>query len=166
MLYRDLRDWTDKVREFGELRTLDGIDWNLEIGAITELATGLENSQVILFDNIKDYPPGFRILVGIRNPTLKRQCLTNHLPLEYDRGQFIQAWRERLNHPRLIPPTTVDGGPALENVMEERYRSCFFTGSPLARSRRRSILGHSRRDDHSRPGRRLGECRVLPGNGP
>lgn len=130
MLYRDLRDWTDKVREFGELRTLDGVDWNLEIGAITELATGLENSQVILFDNIKDYPPGFRILVGIRNPTLKRQCLTNHLPLEYDRGQFIQAWRERLNHPRLIPPTTLDGGPVLENVMEGKDIDLFSLPVP------------------------------------
>jgi hypothetical protein len=33
-LYRDLRDWTEKVRGMGELKTIEGVDWNLETGVI------------------------------------------------------------------------------------------------------------------------------------
>ena len=118
MLYHDLRDWIKKVEEFGELRKIEGVDWNLEMGAITEIAARGQKSYAVLFDKIKDYPPGRRVLVGVHHQSLKRQCLTTHLPLDYDRIRFIQAWRERLNHPRLIPPRVVQDGPVLENIFE------------------------------------------------
>jgi 4-hydroxy-3-polyprenylbenzoate decarboxylase len=57
-------------------------------------------------------------LTGIHNPTLKRQCLTNHLPLHLTRDQFIDAWKERLNNPQLLPPQVVETGPLMENVFE------------------------------------------------
>ena len=37
MEYQDLRDWIQIADEMGELKTLKGCDWNLEIGAITEI---------------------------------------------------------------------------------------------------------------------------------
>ena len=111
MLYRDLRSWLDGVESFGELRVVEGADWNQEIGAVAEVAARSEASPAVLFDKIKDYPPGRRVLTGIHNPTLKRQCLTNHLPLDYTRDQFIAAWQERLDQPSLIPPRLVDSGP-------------------------------------------------------
>jgi 4-hydroxy-3-polyprenylbenzoate decarboxylase len=117
MLYHDLRDWLQKVEEFGELKTVHGADWKLEIGAVTEVAARDTTSDAILFDNVKDYPAGHRVLVGMSS-SLKRQCLTTHLPLDYDRMQFIQAWKERLNHPTLIPPRLVNDGPLFENVFE------------------------------------------------
>jgi 4-hydroxy-3-polyprenylbenzoate decarboxylase len=117
MLYHDLRDWIHKVEEFGELKAIEGADWDLEIGTITEVAARGEKSDAILFDKIKGYPSGRRVLVGM-NESLKRQCLTNHLSPDFDQMQFIQAWKERLNHPRSIPPRVVDSGPVLENVLE------------------------------------------------
>ena len=75
-------------------------------------------SPAVLFDKIKDYPAGRRVLIGMHNPTLKRQCLTNHLPLDYTRDQFIDAWKKRLDHPTLLPPRVVDCGPVMENVFE------------------------------------------------
>lgn len=118
MLYHDLRGWIEAAEGFGELRTVEGADWNLEIGAVTEVAARLEQPPALLFDKIKNYPSGRRVLVGIQNPTLKRQCLTNHLPLHYNRDQFIQAWKDHLNHPKLLPPRIVDSGPLMENVLE------------------------------------------------
>jgi 4-hydroxy-3-polyprenylbenzoate decarboxylase len=117
MQYQDLRDWTQKVEQFGELRTVQGADWNREIGAVTEIAALGETSNAILFDNIKGYPAGHRVLVGM-NSSLKRQCLTTNLPIDYDRMQFIHAWKKRLNHPTLIPPQVVNDGPLFENVFE------------------------------------------------
>ncbi len=118
MHYRDLRGWLEGVDSFGELRVVEGADWNQEIGAVAEVAAQSEPPPAVLFDKIKDYPAGRRVLTGIHNPTLKRQCLTNHLPLDYSRDQFIDAWKKRLDNPRLMPPRVVGSGPLMENVFE------------------------------------------------
>lgn len=111
MLYRDLREWLAQVEQAGELKTIPGVDWNLEMGAIAELFP----SYAVLFDSIKDYPPGYRVVTGLMN-SLKRSALTSHLPLDTDRSSFISAWRERLRNLRPLPPVEVDDGPVLENV--------------------------------------------------
>ncbi|NIO10180.1 MAG: UbiD family decarboxylase, partial [Deltaproteobacteria bacterium] len=53
----DLRTCIDKLRDLGEFETIEGADWNLEIGAITELK-GEEKGPALLFDKIKGYPQG------------------------------------------------------------------------------------------------------------
>lgn len=95
MQYTGLRDWIQKVDALGELRRVDGADWNLEMGAITEVYARNEPYPAILFDKIKDYPEGRRVLIGVHHMSLKRQLLTLNMPLDYDRMQFIQACRER-----------------------------------------------------------------------
>jgi len=37
MSYDGLRDWLVQVNAMGELRTLEGIDWNLEMGAVVDV---------------------------------------------------------------------------------------------------------------------------------
>jgi 4-hydroxy-3-polyprenylbenzoate decarboxylase len=111
MLYRDLREWLAKVEEAGELKTIPGVDWNLEMGAVAELFP----AYAVLFDSIKDYPPGYRVVVGLLS-SLKRSSLTSHLPLDTDRNSFISAWRDRLHSLRPLPPVEVEDGPLLENV--------------------------------------------------
>jgi 3-polyprenyl-4-hydroxybenzoate decarboxylase len=58
MEYQDLRDWIQIAEEMGELKTLKNCDWNLEIGAITELVHHKEDGPAVLFDEIKGYPKG------------------------------------------------------------------------------------------------------------
>ena len=96
MFYKDVRGWIARVEQMGELKNIYGADWNLEIGALSVLASKhKENSPALLFDRIKDYPAGYRILVGFFE-SLKRSALTTNLPLDITREGFIQAWRERL----------------------------------------------------------------------
>ena len=111
MLYADLRSWITEVEKFGELRRIPGVDWDLEMGALTEVYARNEPYPAILFDDIKDYPAGHRVLVGVHHQSLKRQCLTTHLPLDYGRNEFIQAWKERLNNQKFIPPRVVSERP-------------------------------------------------------
>ena len=111
MLYQDLREWLTKVEEAGELKTLAGVDLELEMGAIAELFP----DYAVLFDSIKGYPPGYRVVVGLLG-SLRRSALISHLPPDTDRNGFIAAWRERLREPRLLPPREVDCGAVLENV--------------------------------------------------
>ena len=35
--HTDLRDFINQLSELGELELIEGADWNLEIGAITEI---------------------------------------------------------------------------------------------------------------------------------
>jgi len=62
--YKDVRGWIQQVDKMGELKVIEGADWNLEIGGLSVLASKhREDSPALLFDRIRDYPPGFRILV-------------------------------------------------------------------------------------------------------
>ena len=63
--YDDVRQWLELVESMGELKRIDGADWDLEIGALTEVAGRGRGASAILFDHIKDYPAGRRVLVGM-----------------------------------------------------------------------------------------------------
>ena len=56
-----LRGFIAQLEEIGQLKRIDGADWNVEIGAITEVVSDKEG-PALLFDNIKGYPKGYRIL--------------------------------------------------------------------------------------------------------
>ncbi len=64
--YEGVREWLDLVESMGELKHIDGADWNLEIGTMAELIYRERSGTIpaLLFDRIKGYPQGFRILFG------------------------------------------------------------------------------------------------------
>ena len=51
----DLRGWLSDVETIGELKRIDGADWNKEIGTLVEL-NAKAHGPALLFDHIKDYP--------------------------------------------------------------------------------------------------------------
>ena len=64
MVATDLRGWLQEVDKAGKLITIDGADWDLEIGCITELNDQREDYPALLFDNITGYPSGYRVVTG------------------------------------------------------------------------------------------------------
>jgi len=73
--YRGLREWLDIVESLGELKKIDGVDWNLEMGTLAELIARESKGSVpaVLFDKIKGYPAGYRV----RTPLLREWPLTS-----------------------------------------------------------------------------------------
>ncbi len=59
----DLRGWLDCMREHGRVRDVVGVDWKLEVGAITDMNVK-RKKWVLLFDEIQGYQQGFRIVTG------------------------------------------------------------------------------------------------------
>src|SRR5207249_12069066 len=115
---RDLRDWIAEVDRIGELKAINGADWDVEIGTITEMGHHRgERSHALLFDNIKGYPKGYRVLSNTMNTT-KRLALTMHMDIKGNRLDVVRDMRERLNNLNYIPPQYVDDGPILENVFK------------------------------------------------
>ena len=114
---RDLREFIKRVEELGELRMIDGADWNLEIGALAYVAGRRENSPALLFDNIKDYPRGYRVLVNSYPADNRRIALALGFPLEASRLELVREVKAKLSEPLVpIPPVEVKDGPIMENV--------------------------------------------------
>lgn len=116
MEYKDLREWLDRVDEMNELKVVEGVEWDLELGAVTDLVAKNRGTRwAALFDKIKGYPDGYRVLTGILNST-RRLALTVGLPTSLDDLSFVEEWRQLLKNLKPVPPRVVDDGPVMENV--------------------------------------------------
>src|SRR3972149_299083 len=63
-MFDDLRGFIDVVEQIGECRVVENADWDVEIGSITEVVLDRKNPPMLLFNSIKGYPPGYRIVTG------------------------------------------------------------------------------------------------------
>ena len=120
MPYIDLRQYMKQLEEKGELiRISTQVDWNLELGAIIRRANDLRQ-PALLFENIKDYGPEYRILgnlVGVTKPNAYgRLCLALELPTETPPLEIIDELIRRSSNP--IKPRLVDKGPCKENIIK------------------------------------------------
>lgn len=113
----NLREFIDAAAETGELETIRGADWDLEIGAITEIVAEQEAGPAVLFDEIKDYPAGFRILT---NPfgSIERTKRAMNVDPNLSPLEAIDAWRSDISDPETRDPVIVDdGAPIRENIV-------------------------------------------------
>ncbi len=94
---------------------VQGADWNLEIGTLDEL--NYERlGPALLFDEIKDYPKGYRILTNAMDP-LRRALLAVDLPLDLDVDTAIEHYERKVFGPYMPKsPVVVKSGPIHENV--------------------------------------------------
>ena len=116
--YNDVREWLDLVDSMGELKRVDGADWNLEIGTMAELIYRERGGTIpaLLFDRIPGYPEGFRILFG-QQTSYRRLALMAGLPMDSVGLKLVSRFKDKLNTLRPIPPRIVTTGPVFENKM-------------------------------------------------
>jgi UbiD family decarboxylase len=112
----DLRAFIAELRESGDLREIKGADWKLEIGAVTEIL-GEEEGPALLFDEIKDYPKGFRVFSNVFR-THARAAASLGLPDTLSGVGLLNAWRQRIREKKPIAPVMVKDGPVFENRAE------------------------------------------------
>ena len=116
----DLRDWLQKVDELGKLRKIQGADWDLEIGTVTALNLQGNDCPVLLFDEIKGYPKGYRV-VTCTGSTPSLMALNLNLLLTDSDLELLGMLRERLLQWEAsldkFSPKVVSGGPVLENIL-------------------------------------------------
>ncbi len=110
----DLRGFIDLCEADGELRRFNNVDWNLEIGGINE-AMAQRRGPMCLFDEIKDYPKGFRVS---SNPltSYRRTARILRLPVDLKGVALLNAFRSKIRTVAPIAPITVGDGPVYENV--------------------------------------------------
>src|SRR5271165_2189206 len=97
----DLRVWLKKLEDMGAVKTVKGMHWDLEIGVATRARTPhgrgrmVESDRAFLFDDIVDYPSGYRILTNT-GATPRLSALSLFMPETDSAQELIQAIRQKL----------------------------------------------------------------------
>src|SRR5262245_26291183 len=103
----DLRGWLDVVDRLGEVRTVEGANWDLEIGAVSEANYKRPSPPALLFDNVPGYAPGLRVLTA-STANARRLGITMRLGENCDDRTLIHELRD---------------GPARWTDEAEKYRT-------------------------------------------
>ena len=115
----DLRDWLAQVKAMGELVELEGVHWDKEMGALTQLVHERSATPpALLFSKIPGYPDGFRTLYGTLS-SVKRLALSLGMAPQYDHKlSLLKAFRTKLENIKPIAPRLVIKGAVLENLVQ------------------------------------------------
>lgn len=127
----DLRAWMDEVKQIGQLINIDNVHWNLELSTLTEIINERSKTRpAIVFDRIKDYPPGYRVAANLVS-SVERLALTLGMKAGLSDADFIQSWRQQVKKIVPVPAGTVADGPLFENV--EKGKDIDVLGFPVPR---------------------------------
>jgi UbiD family decarboxylase len=130
----DLRAWLSEVEKLGELKQVRGADWNLELGAISELNVKKEIAPALLFDEIKGYPKGFRVLTCSTSSPARLSSILR-LPVQKTHRGLVEVLRGKpaqwqAEAPKYAP-LMAKNGPVLENIQKDAKVDLNAFPSPL-----------------------------------
>jgi UbiD family decarboxylase len=112
----DLRDFIATLEKLGEIKKISGASCNLEIGAITELASLREKCPAVLFDSIVGFKKGFRVLTNIMSNRV-RERLVFGVPADLTDPEAARYWKDKLKEFKPVEPVNVSDCPVKENVV-------------------------------------------------
>ena len=117
MIFQDLREFIDECDRIGELHRIDGAETDLEIGALTEMIAeeDLMGHPALLFDQVKGYPKGYRVLSNILT-NVRRNALALGIDPDTPPMEALRYWKNKVAAYQPIPPRVVKDGPVFENV--------------------------------------------------
>ena len=93
-MIEDLRGFIEELEKCGQSKKVDGADCETEIGVITELVAE-RDGPTLLFDNIKGYPPGYRVCTYACSELGQR--IGFGLGEKLSRFEIIREWKNKWN---------------------------------------------------------------------
>lgn len=112
----DLRPFIKQLEQMGEVQRVEGADWDLEVGTITEMMDE-RKGPALLFDKIKGYPEGYRIVCNLIH-TPRRVAAAFGYPLDISNIELVRSMKDKFANLKPIAPKTVSKGPVMENILE------------------------------------------------
>ncbi|TMA12679.1 MAG: UbiD family decarboxylase [Deltaproteobacteria bacterium] len=136
MAVRDLREFVALLEQHEEIqRVQEEVDWNLEMGAIIRRCYDI-GGPAVLFENVRDYPKGFRALGASLGPSRRpghslyaRMAMALGLAPDTPLRGIMDHYLERKEKP--IKPTLVKNGPCKENILSGKDVDLLKFPSPL-----------------------------------
>src|SRR5262245_11495437 len=116
-VFDDLASFIAACQEADRWQQIDGADWDLEIGALTEATAELiPEPPLLLFDKIKGYPAGSRV-ASLLLASYRRSALALGLPLDRPKLELVRLAARKVKSVQPIPPVAVSSGPVMENTL-------------------------------------------------
>src|SRR5262249_60072266 len=112
---RDLQGVIEDWRAAGQLKIVEGADADLDIGALAEVSGWGAEPPALLFDKIKGYPDGYRVLINMFQ-TQRRTAESLGVEASLRGPTLVDAIRKRMADHKLVPPKLVATGPITEQV--------------------------------------------------
>src|SRR5438552_12582762 len=112
LLGAGLRQVLDAFRQKGEILTIPNVDCELELGAITELQA-LRHGPALLFDPLKGFPAGYRLLANLMNEP-RRVAMLMGLDAGTSGVDIVRAIRDRFNDLKPIDPQSTSAASFAE----------------------------------------------------
>ena len=117
MIFNDLREFIAEVEKRDDVKVVEGADWHLEIGLITEWQISEPNNPLLLFKNIKGYPPEYSVATNLFG-TPARTALALGLSPDLKKLDIVRSLCGILGKGFTpIPPVEVDDAPVKQNVL-------------------------------------------------
>lgn len=114
MSYKNNHQYIEGLKKTGDVLSIKReVDWELEAGAMIRLANETRG-PAILFEKIKDYPSGYRILGGPLT-TERRLCIAFGFSPDTHLKKVYDEYERRISH--LVPPVRVDKAPCKDNIL-------------------------------------------------
>jgi len=114
--YGDLREWIAEAQKLGEIREVGGLSWQQDIGMLADLALHDDAAPCFVFKDVPGSLAGSRLLVNFFGG--RRKNMTLGFPTGLGKLDLSEAFRTHyVTDLKRIPPTYVEHGPILDNVM-------------------------------------------------
>ena len=116
LAYHDLRKWIEEADKLGEIKRVQGLSWQQDIGLVSEMATHDDSAPCFVFEDVPGTIPGSRVLTNFFNG--KRKNMTLGFPVDLSRVELSEGFRVHYTSDmKRIPPKEVATGPVMANVM-------------------------------------------------
>ena len=103
-VFDDLRQFIDGAKKITDWKEIKGASWDLEISTLIEATAELiPQPPMLIFDEIKDYPAGFRVL-GLPYAAYRRVALAFGLPPEKNKLELVRLASRKVRSAQPIRP--------------------------------------------------------------
>ena len=116
LAYHDLRKWLDEAEKLGEVKHVQGLSWQKDIGMVSEMAAHTDNAPCFVFEDVPGALPGSRVLLNFFDG--KRKNMTLGFPTDMSKVELSEGFRiHYAKDMKRIPPKYVESGPVMQNVI-------------------------------------------------
>ncbi len=118
-MQHDLRAWLSEVEQADSLKRVDSeVDWDEEMAAITYISHKEEGAPALLFENVKDYPEGYRVLFNMFSSSPTRLGIAMREGPDLSEHDLIQSARDKLTARKEPTQVSRDDAAVFENTDE------------------------------------------------
>ena len=126
---RDLRNLIDHWHANGQLKIIEAADADVDIGAVAEVSGSGAEPPALLFDKVKGYPQGYRVLINMFQ-TQRRTADALGVDDTLRGPALVDAIRKRMDDHKPILPKRVASGPITEHVQRGKDIDVFKFPAP------------------------------------